>query len=137
MIFKIEVSTLSNGIRVCTEHTGMGHVTSVGVFTGAGSRNEDIESSGTNYLLQKMMQRGTSTRTKNQIWEEFAALGAQLHVEAGREQTQLSTTVIKFDVNKVVALLGDMVSNSIINEYELELVKEDVSQEHETNHTDY
>lgn len=48
------MTTLSNGIRVCTERTG--HQTaSVGVFVGAGSRHEDLETSGTAYLLEKML----------------------------------------------------------------------------------
>lgn len=62
----IEMTTLSNGIRVCTERTS--HQTaSVSVFVGAGSRNEDLETSGSAYLLEKMFLRGTSSRNKSEI----------------------------------------------------------------------
>jgi len=40
-------------------------------------------------------------------------------------------------VNKGIKLLGDMISNSNLNATELELVKEEVSQEHEDNHHRY
>ena len=64
-------------------------------------------------------------------------MGAQLKCEAGRETCHIGTSVMKDDVNRAVALLGDMISNSILNENEFELVKEEVSSEHEANHTDY
>lgn len=34
---------------------------SVKVFVGTGSRHEDLETSGTAYLLEKMLLRGTSS----------------------------------------------------------------------------
>ena len=84
-----------------------------------------------------MMTRGTSMRTKSQIWEEWADMGAQLVCDAGREQSYMSAQVLKGDVSRAVGLLGDMVSNSILNENELELAKEEASEQHEANHTDY
>jgi len=60
------MTTLSNGIRVCTERTG--HQTaSVGVYVGAGPRHEDLETSGTAYLLEKMLQRGTPSQSKSDL----------------------------------------------------------------------
>ena len=37
-------------------------------------------------------------------------------------------------MTKAVKLLGDAVSNSVLNENELELVKEEVAHEHEDNY---
>mmetsp|Transcript_15260 Transcript_15260/g.14816 ORF Transcript_15260/g.14816 Transcript_15260/m.14816 type:complete len:142 (-) Transcript_15260:1198-1623(-) len=56
-------TTLSNGITVCTELTSSPLAT-VGVYVKAGSRNETPDTSGTAYLLEKMMTRGTSARSK-------------------------------------------------------------------------
>jgi len=61
-----QITTLSNGIRVCTERTSH-QSASVGVFVGAGSRHEDLETSGTAYLLEKMLLRGTNSRTRSEI----------------------------------------------------------------------
>ena len=44
---------------------------------------------------------------------------------------------MKSDVTKAVKLLGDMVCNSRLDANELELVKEEVSQEHEDNQNRY
>ena len=45
--------------------------------------------------------------------------------------------VFRGDVGKAVQILGDMICNSQLNGQELELVKEEVSQEHEENHHNY
>ena len=40
---------------------------SVKVFVGAGSRHEDLETSGSAYLLEKMFLRGTSGKSKQDL----------------------------------------------------------------------
>jgi predicted Zn-dependent peptidase len=75
---------LSNGIRVCSERTNHQTVT-VGVYAKAGSRNEDLETTGSAYLLEKMLLRGSTNSTKNQISEDIENLGAKILTETGRE----------------------------------------------------
>ena len=124
------MTTLSNGIRVCTERTS--HQTaSVSVFVGAGSRNEDLETSGTAYLLEKMFLRGTSSRSKSEIAQTIENMGARYHSKTDRENSQFGLQVFKGDVSKAVKVLGDLITNSTLNANELELVKEEVGQEHE------
>lgn len=67
---------LSNGIRVCTEAMP-GQTAHVGVYVGAGSRNETLQTTGTAYLLQRMAERGTSTRSKTEFSEEVESMGAR------------------------------------------------------------
>jgi len=43
-------TTLSNGIRVCSEKIP-GATANIGVYVGAGSRHEDLQTTGTSYLL--------------------------------------------------------------------------------------
>ena len=45
--------------------------------------------------------------------------------------------VMKGDVSRAVGLLGDAVSSATLDPAELELIKQVVAAEHETNHTDY
>jgi processing peptidase subunit beta len=126
------MTTLSNGIRVCTERTS--HQTaSVGVFVGAGSRNEDLETSGTAYLLEKMFFRGTPSHSKSDITQTIENMGARLESQTGRESQSIQLQVFRGDVNKAVKLIGDLVCNSTLNANELEIVKEEVAEEHEGN----
>lgn len=48
----------------------------MGVFVGAGSRHEDLETSGSAYLLEKMLFRGTTSRSKTEIAEAVDSIGA-------------------------------------------------------------
>ena len=45
--------------------------------------------------------------------------------------------IMKGDVSRAVSLLGDAVNNTSLDSAELELTKQMVAAEHETNHTDY
>lgn len=101
------------------------------MFVGAGSRHEDLETSGSAYLLEKMFFRGTTSRSKTDIADAIDSIGAVQSNTTGREVSNFTLQVFKNDVNKAVRILGDAVSNSVLNENELELVKEEVSQEHE------
>jgi processing peptidase subunit beta len=131
-----QLTTLSNGIRVCTEKTS-NHTASVGCFVKAGSRNETIETSGSAYLTEKMFLSGTSSRSKSDLCEDIESMGARYNAETGREISNFSMRVMPGDVGRAVDLLGDMICNSQFNGSELELAKESVSQEHEANHRRY
>jgi predicted Zn-dependent peptidase len=121
---------------VCTEKTS--HQTaSVGVFVGAGSRHETLETSGSAYLLEKMFLRGTPSRSKAEISAHIENLGARFQSQTGREQSSLQLQVFRGDVGKAVKLLGDLVSSSTLNANELEAVKQEVAEEHEDNHNRY
>lgn len=132
----MNVTTLSNGIRVCTERVP-GATAHVGVYVKAGSRQEDLETSGAAYMLQRMATRGTTSKSKSELAEEIANMGATYTDDIEREQTSFGLQVFKGDATRAVGLLGDMVSNISLNSAELELAKEEVSMEHESNHTRY
>lgn len=107
------------------------------VFVNAGSRNEDLETSGAAYLLERTLLRGTSNKTKGEIAQDIENLGARYGADTGREITKYALQVFKGDVGKAVKILGDLLSNSTIDANELELLKEEVSHEHEDNHHRY
>jgi processing peptidase subunit beta len=64
-------------------------------------------------------------------------MGALYSDDIEREQTSFSLQVFKNDASRAVKLLGDIISNPALNKGEFELAKEEVSQEHEANHTRY
>ena len=64
-------------------------------------------------------------------------MGARYSSKTDRENSHFNLQVFKGDVGKAVKLLGDIVSNSTLNANELELVKEEVANEHEDNHNRY
>ncbi len=65
----IELTTLSNGFRVVTEHMpGLGSA-SVGIWISAGGRHERPEQNGIAHFLEHMAFKGTKRRTALQIAE--------------------------------------------------------------------
>lgn len=80
-----------------------------------------------------MLFRGTNSQSKTDIANSIDSIGAIQKNETGREISSYSLQVFRNDVNKAVKILGDSLCNSVLNENELELVKEEVSQEHEDN----
>jgi processing peptidase subunit beta len=110
---------------------------SVSVYVGAGSRNEDLETSGSAYLLEKMLFRGTTSRSKSDFQDAIENSGSILTTNTGREQSFYQLQVLRGNVTQAVKLLGDAVSNSVLNENELELVKEEVHNEHDDNYHRY
>lgn len=81
-----------------------------------------------------MALRGTNSRSKTEIGEEIENMGARYSAKSDREQTHYGLQVFKGDAGKAVGLLGDMLTNNALNSAELELVKDEVSMEHEDNH---
>jgi predicted Zn-dependent peptidase len=70
-----ETTTISNGIRVCTERWNS-PVAAVGVFIGAGSRNETLETSGAAHFLEHLHFKGTKKRTRTQLEKEVENMGS-------------------------------------------------------------
>ena len=64
-------------------------------------------------------------------------MGAVYDSHADREYTRYGLQTFKGDARKAVNILGDMICNGSWNSAELELVKEEVSQEHEDDHNRY
>ena len=60
----------------------------VGVYVGSGSRNEDLETSGTAYLLEKMFLRGTSNKSKSEIAHTIEGMGGRWVAETERETSR-------------------------------------------------
>jgi len=84
-----------------------------------------------------MLSRGTSSQTKASFAEEIEGMGARLDADHCRERQALTVRCFKGDISRAVQLLGDAVSNATLDPAELELVKQEVANEHERNHTDY
>lgn len=125
-----QVTKLSNGITVVSEPTSTG-TSYIGVYVGAGSRQENLATTGTSYLTQRMLARGTSSLTKGEFAETVSSMGASYHSKSDREWTSFGLKVGKGDCGKAVSLLGDALCNPSLNSAEFGLLKDEVSAEHD------
>jgi processing peptidase subunit beta len=84
-----------------------------------------------------MLATGTTSQSKGEMSETLENMGARYAAHSDREFTRFSMQVHRADAGKAVSMLGDMICNNSFNAAELELVKDEVSNEHEDNHNRY
>ena len=132
----VEVSTTANGIRVVTEPMNQSTLAAVGVFIGAGTRHETLESSGAAHFLEHLHFKGTRNRTRRQLEIEVENAGTQLNAYTSREHTLYHTASFPSLVPKSVEILGDMVCNSLLDNWHLEMEKDTIWQELESVNQD-
>lgn len=111
-------------------------VAAVGVFIGAGSRNETLESSGAAHFLEHLHFKGTTNRTRRQLETEVENAGAQLNAYTSREHTLYHMLSFPDGLSKSVEVLGDMLCNSTLDNQHLEIEKDTIWQELEHTNQD-
>jgi predicted Zn-dependent peptidase len=82
-----ELSTLSTGERVISEHVPSVRSVSLGFWVGTGSRDETEARAGVSHFLEHLLFRGTSTHSAQEIAEIFDGLGGELNAATSRETT--------------------------------------------------
>ncbi|TNV80358.1 hypothetical protein FGO68_gene11189 [Halteria grandinella] len=132
---EMRMTTVSNGIRVCTERWNS-PLAAVGVFIGAGSRNETLETSGAAHFLEHLHFKGTKRRSRHQLEREAENLGTQLNAYTSREHTLYHTLSFKQNLGKSIDLLADMLLHSNYDKYHVELEKDTIWQELEATNND-
>lgn len=126
------MTTTQNGIRVVTEPMANSSVSAVGVFIGAGTRQETLDSSGAAHFLEHLHFKGTTNRSRQQLEMEVENTGTQLNAYTSREHTMYHTLSFPNGVSKSVEILGDMLCNSVYDNYHLEYEKDTIWQELES-----
>src|ERR1019366_5244490 len=83
----VEVTRLPSGLSVVTDRMPHLESASLGVWAGAGSRNEAPDEHGISHLLEHMAFKGTKRRSARQIAEEIEAVGGDLNASTSAEST--------------------------------------------------
>jgi processing peptidase subunit alpha len=124
----LQVSTLSNGVRVATDGTP-GHFVAAGIYVGAGSRYEWEGNSGASHMIDRLAFKSTTNRTGEQMTSEIEALGGQFLASSSREVIMYQASSYTHCLPSVVSLLSDTVLNPIITDEEIDLQRESVQYE--------
>jgi predicted Zn-dependent peptidase len=125
----VRISTLNNGLRVVTDSMPHLATASVGVWVGAGARNEGIEDNGVAHMLEHMAFKGTRRRTARAIAEEIEAVGGHLNAYTSRDQTAYFARTLGEDVPLALDMLGDILQHSTFDPQELERERSVIIQE--------
>ena len=115
----VEVSRLANRITVATH--SMPHLESVaaGLWIGAGSRSELPGEHGISHLLEHMAFKGTRRRNARQLAEAIEAVGGEMNAETSVDHTVYYVRLLKEDLPLGIYVLGDIVSEPLLDAEEL------------------
>jgi predicted Zn-dependent peptidase len=125
----VELSHLPNGITVVT-HT-MPHLESIalGLWVGAGARLEATREHGISHLLEHMAFKGTNKRSAREIAETIEAVGGEMNAETSVDHTTYYLRLLKDDIALGLEVLGDIISDPLLDPDELALEQHVILQE--------
>ena len=125
----VEITTLSNGFRVVTEHMPGLQSASVGIWITAGGRDERAEQNGIAHFLEHMAFKGTTRRNALMIAEEIEDVGGYINAYTSREATAYYARVLGADVGLAIDVIADILLDSQFDPHEIEVERHVILQE--------
>lgn len=122
-------TVLPNGVRIITEEIDYVRSVSVGLWVGAGSRDEREGYEGISHFIEHMLFKGTKNRTARELAESLESVGGQLNAFTTKEYTCFYAKVLDEDMDLANDVLSDMFFNSLYDEKEIEKEKKVVIEE--------
>lgn len=116
----LQLTTLSNGLRVITDTVTDVESAAIGVWVDVGTRNENLLHNGVAHMVEHMMFNGTADRTSKEIAESIESLGGQINAYTSREMTAYYIHLLKDDVPMALDVLSDIIQHSTFPDKELE-----------------
>lgn len=112
--------TLANGATVLVQETAFSPAVTFGVSFRAGSLYEPDDLTGLSWLVGRVIDRGTATRSADAIAEALDDRGVSLRVSTNRHLMTVSCTCLAEDFSDVLALVADIARNPVFPQDQLE-----------------
>jgi predicted Zn-dependent peptidase len=125
----IEQTVLPNGLRVVSVNLPGFDSAAVAAFVKAGARNETEANNGVAHFLEHMAFKGTRTRSALQIGAEIEVLGSNINAFTSHEMTCYFVTGLKGTIGQSVAIIGDVLCNSVYEDKDIAVEKGVILQE--------
>ncbi len=116
---EIKITNLKNGLRVITDTVDSVHSVAVGIWTGVGTRNEELAHNGVAHMVEHMLFKGTKRRSALAIAEEIENVGGHMNAYTSKEMTSYYIHLLKEDVTLALDVLADIYQNAILPEEEI------------------
>jgi len=118
-----------NGVRIITEKLEHFRSVSLGVWVGAGSRDENDRLNGISHFIEHMIFKGTRGRSSLQIATGLDAIGGLSNAFTGREDTCFHSRVLDKHFPILADILSDIFLNSVFDPEEIERERQVILQE--------
>ena len=104
-------TVLSNGLKLIVAQRQSVPVVNFSLLFDAGYAADQFATPGTANLAMRMLDEGTKTRTALQISDQLQLLGATLNVGSNLDESIVSMSALKANLNASLALYADVVLN--------------------------
>jgi zinc protease len=119
-------TVFDNGVVVLAKETHTTPAVTINVAVRAGSVCDPADAPGAMHLLSRVIDRGTTTRSADDIAEELDSRAIPLSTTVSRHLFSIACTCLAEDFEPVLALVGDMLMAPSIPETELATRKGEV-----------
>ncbi|MFG1463028.1 pitrilysin family protein [Xanthobacter sp. DSM 24535] len=103
-------TTLDNGITVISDPMPHLGTVSLGIWVGAGARDEREDEHGISHLLEHMAFKGTRRRSARRIAEEIEQVGGDINAATSVEHTSYNVRVLGEDLGLGLDILADILT---------------------------
>ena len=125
----VEVSSLSNGMRVATNRMEGIASAAVGVWVDVGSRFESEKQNGLSHFLEHMAFKGTGSRTALEIATEIESGGGFMNAYTSSERTAYFVRLLSEEIRTAIDILADILRDSRFAEEDVEMERQVILQE--------
>jgi predicted Zn-dependent peptidase len=123
------MTTLDGGERIVTERVRSVRSVALGIWIGAGSRDEAAERAGISHFIEHLLFKGSSRYSGVQIAQVFDGLGGELNAATAKEYTVLYARVLDAHLETALDVMSDMLLAPTFDPDELNSEREVVLEE--------
>ncbi len=108
-VSKHRLTELPSGERVISERVPGVRSVALGLWIGAGSRDETDARAGVSHFIEHMLFKGSARYTAQEIAEIFDELGGELNAATSRETTVVYARIPDDRLERALDVVADMV----------------------------
>ena len=120
---EIQLTTLSNGIRVAHKQVSSTRIVHCGFTLDIGSRDEQVQNQGIAHFWEHMAFKGTRKRKAYHILNRLDSRGGELNAFTTKEKISFYASALDTHFEKAFELLTDITFDSIFPENQIEREK--------------
>lgn len=124
-----ELVILPNGLKLILREDHASVTVALQAFVGTGARAEPAELTGIAALTSRLLLRGTTTRTEEQIFEEIENLGARLSQDVLPDMAYVSLVATRETLDRALPIYLDVLLNPAFAPSEVERAKDELIKE--------
>src|SRR6478672_1128144 len=102
------VTTLDGGERIVTERVSSVRSVAIGIWIGAGSRDEVSGEEGVSHLIEHLLFKGSARYSAMEIAQIFDGLGGELNAATAKEYTVIYARVLDAHLETALDVMSDM-----------------------------